>query len=283
MKFSNAAQLKAAVKKLATDSKISAQSVLQKYVMERFLYRLSISEYRDKFILKGGYLTSSLVGISKRTTMDIDATATGFTVETTSLEKAAQIICATNHEDGFSFHYNRIEFIRENDIYPGYRVYLQASYGTLSIPFYMDVTTGDAVTPGPVKQVFWSMFDEGDYELLAYNLETLLAEKIETILSRGILNTRPRDFYDVDLLWTKNKRTISAKNLNTAIQKTMQHRNTENLFRESTSIVNSIKTDQEMKNRWENYQKEYNFAAHRSFNEVCSSVLEVIDFISLKK
>lgn len=152
MKFSNAAKLKATVKKIAADSGVTAQGVLQKYVLERFLCRLAASEYRDNFILKGGFLTSSLVGVANRTTMDIDA--------------------------------------------------------TMTVPFYIDVTTGDTITPKPILQLFWSMFDDGDYELLSYNLETLLAEKLDAVLSRGVLNTRSRDFYDIDLLWNRYKKNI---------------------------------------------------------------------------
>lgn len=220
MKFSNAAKLKAAVKKIAADSGVTAQGVLQKYVLERFLCRLAASEYRDNFILKGGFLTSSLVGVANRTTMDIDA--------------------------------------------------------TMTVPFYIDVTTGDTITPKPILQLFWSMFDDGDYELLSYNLETLLAEKLDTVLSRGVLNTRSRDFYDIDLLWNRYKKTIKKDILATAIRNTMSSRNNLKSLEDFENILNSVLSDGKMKERWANYQQEYVFAAGKSFSEVCNSVLEIL-------
>ncbi len=159
MSFSNAAKLKAAIKKIACESGVTAQGVLQKYVLERFLCRLAKSDYRTNFILKGGFLTSSLVGVAKRTTMDIDATATGFSVDPSTLKEALLSICSEDLQDGFTFLLDRIEDIREKDSYPGLRAYMMASFAPMTVPFYVDVTVGDAITPKPVLQLFWSMFD----------------------------------------------------------------------------------------------------------------------------
>ncbi|MBQ7080081.1 MAG: nucleotidyl transferase AbiEii/AbiGii toxin family protein [Fibrobacter sp.] len=276
MKFSNAAKLKAAVKKIAADSGVTAQGVLQKYVLERFLCRLAASEYRDNFILKGGFLTSSLVGVTNRTTMDIDATATGFSVNPSTLKDVLLSICSVDLQDGFSFSVDRIESIREQDSYPGLRAYLLASFTPMTVPFYVDVTTGDAITPKPVLQLFWSMFDDGDYELLSYNLETLLAEKLDTILSRGILNTRSRDFYDIDLLWNRYKKTIKKDILANAIRNTMSSRNNLKSLDNFENILISVVSDKNMNERWTKYQQEYAFAAGKSFSDVCSSVLEIL-------
>ena len=276
MKFSNAAKLKAAVKKIAADSGVTAQGVLQKYVLERFLCRLAASEYRDNFILKGGFLTSSLVGVTNRTTMDIDATATGFSVNPSTLKDVLLSICSVDLQDGFSFSVDRIESIREQDSYPGLRAYLLASFTPMTVPFYVDVTTGDAITPKPVLQLFWSMFDDGDYELLSYNLETLLAEKLDTILSRGILNTRSRDFYDIDLLWNRYKKTIKKDILANAIRNTMSSRNNLKSLDNFENILISVVSDKNMNERWTKYHQEYAFAAGKSFSDVCSSVLEIL-------
>ena len=276
MKFSNAAKLKAAVKKIAADSGVTAQGVLQKYVLERFLCRLAASEYRDNFILKGGFLTSSLVGVANRTTMDIDATMTGIGVNPSILKDVLLSICLVDLQDGFSFSFDRIESIREKDSYPGLRAYLQASFSPMTVPFYIDVTTGDTITPKPILQLFWSMFDDGDYEPLSYNLETLLAEKLDTVLSRGVLNTRSRDFYDIDLLWNRYKKTIKKDILATAIRNTMSNRNNLKSLEDFENILNSVLSDGKMNKRWANYQQEYVFAAGKSFSEVCNSVLEIL-------
>lgn len=276
MSFSNATKLKAAVKKIATDSGVTAQGVLQKYVLERFLCRLAKSVYRKNFILKGGFLTTSLVGVAKRTTMDIDATATGFNVDQASLKEILLSICSENLQDGFTFSFDRIEDIREKDAYPGLRAYMQASFAPMTIPFYVDVTVGDAITPKPVLQLFWSMFDDGDYELLAYNLETLLAEKLDAMLSRGVLNTRSRDFYDVDLLWNRYRKTIDRDVLARALRNTMTCRKNLKLLDNFERIMGEVKSDDRMKQRWESYQKEYAFAAGKTFSEVCDSALDVL-------
>ena len=279
MKFSNAAKLKAAVKKIAVDSGVTAQGVLQKYVLERFLCRLAKSKYRDNFILKGGFLTSSLVGVANRTTMDIDATATGFSVNPSTLKDVLLFVCLVDLQDGFSFSFERIESIREKDSYPGLRAYLQASFASMTVSFYVDVTTGDAVTPKPVLQLFWSMFDDGDYELLSYNLETLLAEKLDTVLSRGVLNTRSRDFYDIDLLWNRYKKTVKKDILAEAIRNTMSSRNNLKSLEDFEKILNSIISDESMNNRWLKYQQEYIFAAGKNFSEVCNSALEILKMV----
>lgn len=279
MKFPNAAKLKAAVKKIAVDSGVTAQGVLQKYVLERFLCRLAKSKYRNNFILKGGFLTSSLVGVANRTTMDIDTTATGISVDQSTLKEILSSICSVELQDGFSFSFEKIESIREKDSYPGLRAYLQASFAPMIVSFYVDITTGDTITPKPVFQLFWSMFDDGDYELLSYNLETLLAEKLDTILSRGVLNTRSRDFYDIDLLWNRYKKTIKKDVLAEAICNTMSSRNNLKSLDNSEAILNSIVSDDNMNKRWTKYQKEYIFAAGKNFSEVCNSVLEILKTI----
>ncbi|WP_298767371.1 nucleotidyl transferase AbiEii/AbiGii toxin family protein [uncultured Fibrobacter sp.] len=282
MKFSNAAKLKAAVKKIAVDSGVTAQGVLQKYVLERFLCRLAGSKYRNNFILKGGFLTSSLVGVANRTTMDIDATATGFSVTPMTLEDILSTVCSIDLQDGFSFSFERIESIRENDSYPGLRAYLQASFTPMTVSFYVDVTTGDAITPKPVLQLFWSMFDDGDYELLSYNLETLLAEKLDTVLSRGVLNTRTRDFYDIDLLWNRYKKTIKMDILAEALYNTMSSRGNLKSLNDYEGILNSVISDDSMNNRWNKYQQEYVFAAGKTFSEVCNSALEILGTVVRK-
>ena len=277
MSFSNAAKLKAAIKKIACESGVTAQGVLQKYVLERFLCRLAKSDYRTNFILKGGFLTSSLVGVAKRTTMDIDATATGFSVDPSTLKEALLSICSEDLQDGFTFLLDRIEDIREKDSYPGLRAYVMASFAPMMVPFYVDVTVGDAITPKPVLQLFWSMFDDGDYELLSYNLETLLAEKLDTILSRGVLNTRPRDFYDIDLLWSRYKKSMDKEVFTKALHNTMSSRGNLMLLDRFEEIMDEVKSDEKMKQRWESYQKEYAFAAGRTFLEVCDSALELLN------
>ena len=195
-----AMSLKAKIRNLAREKDMSAQVVLQNYMFERFLERLSQSKYQDKFILKGGMLIAALVGIDNRSTMDMDATIKNYPVNIESLTKAITDICGVAIDDDVTFSFSGIDAIRDEDVYGGYRVSIIAEYDTITTPMQIDITTGDAITPKEVLYLFKMIFEEGTFGIWAYNIETVLAEKIETILRRGELNTRPRDFYDVYIL-----------------------------------------------------------------------------------
>jgi len=189
----NPMQLKAFIKNKAVEKNISAQLVMQNYMMERLLERISLSKYQHNFILKGGFLISAIVGLDSRTTMDLDTTIKGLTLTHESIRLIFMEICNIPVEDDIVFEIVSIVDIRENDDYPGIRVDLKANYFPISVPLSVDITTGDKITPREVKYKFKLLFEERAIPIMAYNLETLLAEKIETVLSRGIANTRPRD------------------------------------------------------------------------------------------
>ena len=197
---SNAMQLKAFIKNKARESNISAQLVMQNYMMERLLERVSLSKYKENLILKGGFLIAAIVGLDTRTTMDLDTTMKRFPLTHESIGSIFGEICAIKADDTVSFTVRRISDIREGDLYPGLRVHLTANYPPLAVPLTVDVTTGDVITPHEVEYSLKLMFDERSISVLAYNLETVLAEKLETVLSRNIANTRPRDFYDIYVL-----------------------------------------------------------------------------------
>ena len=196
----NAMQLKAYVKNLAKEKKISAQIVLQNYMLERLLERISVSEYRDNFILKGGFLLAAMVGLDTRATMDMDATIKGLSVTKEKISQMFIDICKIHIDDDISFEFSGIDDIREVDEYSGFRVSLSGNYTPMAVPLKIDITTGDKITPREMVYTFNLMFEERSINVLAYTLETILAEKLETIISRGDQNTRPRDFYDVYIL-----------------------------------------------------------------------------------
>jgi predicted nucleotidyltransferase component of viral defense system len=196
----NAMQLKAYIRKEAAERKISAQVVLQNYMLERLLERISTSDYRRNFILKGGFLISAMVGLDTRTTMDMDATIKELPMDGRTIRKLLDEICAIPVDDGVAFHVNTLEEIRKNDEYQGFRASLTAVYETMAIPLKLDFTTGDRITPREIEYEYQLHFEDRKIRVLAYNLETLLAEKYETVLSRGDQNTRPRDYYDIHIL-----------------------------------------------------------------------------------
>ena len=195
--MSNAMSLKAKIRNIAKQKNIPAQVVLQNYMFERLLIRLSASRYKEKFVLKGGMLVASIVGLDNRATMDLDTTLKNLPLTPEAIRAALEEVCGIAFDDGVTFEIGTISPIREDDIYGGYRVMLNARFDTLLTPLSIDVSTGDAITPHAVPYNFSEIFDEEkSYELWAYNIETVMAEKVETILRRGVFNTRPRDFYD---------------------------------------------------------------------------------------
>ncbi len=192
--------LKAKIRNVAKEKGLPAQVIFQNYMFERFLVRLSKSEFNDIFILKGGMLIAALIGIDHRATMDLDVTVKNFPLNIDSLTQAISDICQIEIDDGVKFDLSGASEIRDDDPYGGYRVSITADYETISVPMQIDVTTGDVITPKEIRLPFKMNFSEGMISVLTYNVETILAEKVETILRRGELNTRPRDFYDVYVL-----------------------------------------------------------------------------------
>ena len=195
--------LKAKINNYAKQHRIAPQVVLQNYLFERFLDRVSLSEYRDNLVIKGGLLISSLVGLDTRATMDLDTTLQHIRLTTENAGNIVRRICAIDTGDDITFEVKSIEEERKNDRYGGFCVKMSAIYGSITASLSSDMTTGDVITPMPIEYQYAKMFDGGtSISLWAYNVETILAEKIETILSRNILNTRIRDYYDVYILTT---------------------------------------------------------------------------------
>lgn len=268
----NAMQLKALFKKIAKDKNISAQLVMQNYILERLLERISLSDYKSKFILKGGMLIAAMVGLDSRTTMDMDATIKSYPLTEESLKKAFDSIIKINANDDIEFEITKINLIREDSDYGGLRVALNAKYEELNVPLKVDVTTGDKITPREVIYKFDLLFEQRQIEIYAYNLETVLAEKVETIISRGNANTRPRDFYDVFILTKLQARNISNSLFSEALQATIKNRDSEQSLRDFEKILDDISNDSMMNERWINYQREFNYARKISFSEVIRSI-----------
>lgn len=273
----NSMQLKALVKKIAKEKNVSAQLVLQNYILERLLERISLSEYKTRFILKGGMLIAAMVGIDSRTTMDMDATIKGYPLNRDSLRKAFESIISINADDNISFSILRIDEIREDDDYTGLRVSLNAVYDKLSVPLKVDVTSGDKITPHEIVYRFELLFEQRFIEIYAYNLETVLAEKIETIVSRSTANTRPRDFYDVYILSQLQAKNIDITILADALKETTEKRGSRDILESADKIINAISNDNTMQERWAKYQKEFNYARDISFEDTLVSIKKILE------
>lgn len=271
-----AMSLKAKIRNLARKKDMSAQVVLQNYMFERFLERLSKSDYKDKFILKGGMLIAALVGIDNRATMDMDATIKNYPSNIDSLTKTISEICSIEIDDDVIFSFTGIESIRDDDAYGGYRVSIRAEYDTILTPMQIDITTGDAITPKEVLYLFKMIFEEGIIGIWAYNIETVLAEKVETILRRGKLNTRPRDFYDVYIL-TKTQ-SFDHSVFSEALKMTAEHRETTHIFNNTVKRIEDLQESETLKSRWIKYTKDYRYAEDIAYDDVIEAIMTLIKF-----
>lgn len=267
----NAMSLKAKIRNLAKDKSLPAQVILQNYMFERLLVRLAASEYQDKFILKGGMLVAAIVGLDNRATMDLDTTLKNLPLTPEAIRAAMEQICAILVEDGVSFELGAIAPIREDDIYGGYRLSINARYDTILTPLTIDISTGDAITPDPVKFAFTEIFDQDkSFELWAYNIETVLAEKIETILRRGVFNTRPRDFYDTYILLTTQRYDKAV--FQEALRATAEHRGTTSQIEDVDGILKNISESAELKTMWEKYRRQFAYAKGIEFVDIIETL-----------
>lgn len=280
MKTANAMQLKARIKARAKELGVSPQLMMQDYLLERLLERLSLSAWRESVILKGGMLIGSLVGVESRVTKDLDTTISGFTLTHESAEIAFREICSVEVDDDISFEFLRTEDIRETDDYPGIRVFLKANYAPMSVPLSVDVTTGDAITPDAVEYGYPLMFDERVIRVMAYPVETVMAEKLETVISRGVANTRPRDYYDVYKLWMTRGETIDTAVLIRALGATCEKRGSAEAMRRYGEVMDEVLADGQMAARWNAYTKNYSYARDVSLEQCCRTVRHIMELVS---
>lgn len=275
----NAMQLKAIINNIAKEKSISAQLVMQNYMLERLLERVSVSKYQDSFILKGGFLIAAMVGLDTRATMDMDATIKGMPVTEDTVKEMFIEICAIPLHDDVTFNFISIGDIRENDEYAGHRVSLSANYSPMEVPLKLDITTGDKITPKEISYEFKLLLEDRSIRVLAYNLETVLAEKLETIISRGNQNTRPRDFYDVYILSKLQSNNIEIEQLTSAVHATAEKRGSEMILINHREILEAIQSNKIMQNHWKRYQKDFVYAKDISFEETCISVRNLMEQI----
>lgn len=269
--MSKAMSLKAKIRNIAKQKNIPAQVILQNYMFERLLVRLSASEYKEKFVLKGGMLVAAIVGLDNRATMDMDTTLKNLPLTPEAIRSALEDICSIAFDDGVVYEIGTISPIRKDDIYGGYRVMLNARFDIIITPLSIDVSTGDVITPHAVQYNFSEIFDdEKSYELWAYNIETVMAEKVETILRRGIFNTRPRDFYDAYILTTTQKFDITV--FEDALKATANHRGTTDQIADVPSILHNIEKSPELKTMWDKYRKQFSYARDITYEQIMNSI-----------
>lgn len=273
--MNNAMSLKAKIRNLAKQKNIPAQVILQNYMFERFLIRLSQTEYKDKFILKGGMLVAAVVGLDNRATMDLDATLRNYPLAPHTIEKALNDIFSVRANDDVVFSFCSIEPIRDDDIYGGYRVAMEAVFDTIITPLSIDISTGDAVTPEPAEYSFSLIFEpEKSFEIYAYNIETVLAEKVETVLRRSVFNTRPRDFYDIYILCTTQQ--IDYDIFKKAFAATSAHRGSTEQISNPEIITDTIMHSKALQELWNNYRARFAYAADIEYETIICKLRDLL-------
>lgn len=274
-------QLKGAIRNIAAKKNLRPQEVLQMFLFERILERLAKSPYSNNFILKGGLLISSMIGISERTTMDMDTTVRGITMEEDEIVEVLKKILAVDVQDGVEFVFESIEPIREEDAYNNFRAHLKARYGKINAPMKIDITTGDKITPAAIRYDFPLSFDERSVPVMAYTLETVLAEKYETIIRRNIGTTRARDFYDLHMLYRLYKDKVNMEYLRAAVIHTAEKRGSLEEIKDWRDILRDIREEPPMHLLWKSYAAENSYASELEFSDVLETTEQLAADIDL--
>lgn len=278
----NATQLKAKIKNFAKEKNMDSRTVLQEYVLERFIDRISKSKYKNDFILKGGMLISSMVGVDLRSTLDIDTTIKGFEFTLDKLNEVLNEIIETDIGDMFNFKILMNKKIMEETEYHGYRVTLEANFDTISQKFKIDISTGDIITPNEVKYNIKQMLSDDKIEILAYNIETILSEKIHSIIQKGEDNTRARDYYDIYILEKTKKEEINNNILKEAIINKFEERKNSNLVSNIYLKVLDLEKNIKLKELWNEYRSKFTYAKDIEFEDTIKSLKNIVSIFNIQ-
>jgi len=274
-------QLKALVRKMSGGNNAKSQIIVRSYIMERFIERLSISPYRNNMILKGGVLMASVIGLNNRSTLDIDASFKNLSLTEENAKKVVEEIISIQIDDGVTFEIKSAAHIMDEADYSGIRLMLNTTLETMRTPLKIDFSTGDVITLKEVQYPFKLMFEERTIPILAYNLETVLAEKIETFLARGTANTRMRDFYDIYALEKTQSHNIDNDILKAAFVNTSEKRGSSALVETIDLALEEAVQNPNMIALWKNYQKKFDYAADIDWEDVMLAVRKFCEVIKL--
>lgn len=272
----NAKSLKDQAKNIAKENNISIQQVLQNYMFERILERLSKSKYKENFIIKGGLLLSSIMGINLRSTMDIDTNVTGINLEKEELLKILNEILDNDIGDNVSFKIEKIEDIKQEAYYGGYKFKIIGIYENIKIKFHIDISTGDVITPRAVVYNYKQLFDNSYIDILSYNQETIIAEKLQSILERKITNSRMKDYYDLYFFVNYRWDSIDKEILSEAIIRTFLTRNSIKALRNIKETIEILENNPFLNKLWIDYSKKHEYSKNVSFNDTINAI-KIID------
>lgn len=270
----NSMQLKDKLKNISNEKNVDFNTLLRLYMYDRFIERLSLSKYKDNFILKGGFYLSTLFGVENRTTMDIDTAFRNANFNEETIVKMIKEIVSIKVDDNAIVSYLGIAPIRDEDEYGGFRVDIQVELDNIKEKFHVDIATGDPITPKEITYKYKPILGDKYINLWAYNMETVLAEKIETILNRGELNGRMRDFYDVYLIYTKDWKNINIDNFNNALYQTFGKRE---YFGNPFISIDVIRDSESIRTRWKNYQRKNEYARNIDFDDILDCIWKMME------
>ena len=277
----NKDSLKAKASNLAKQTNIPNKYIIQNFMFEALLKRISNSNYKDKFIIKGGLLLSSIFGVNLRSTMDLDTTIKGLPLNKSTITKVITEIINIDLKDNITFEIENIKDIREEDLYSGYNVNLKADFDGLKTNLMIDITTGDIITYKEVEFKYNTLFDNDTINIMTYNYETIIAEKFESIISRNIDNTRMKDYYDLYMFVNLKWNDINKETLRKAIINTSKNRETLSYIENANEYIDLIEDDSELKLLWNNYQKNYEYAKDISFEDTIKSIKIISEIVTL--
>ena len=274
--------IKRLAKEIENKYDLNYYEILQRYMFERVLERISVSKYQDNFILKGGLLLSAMFGIDNRMTKDMDATITGIDVSKDKMLKVLNEILSINLKDGVKFDVVDITDIREDDEYGGNKYHIVGKLQSLKVNLEIDISTGDKVTPRELKYKYPLIFEDRTIMISSYNIETILAEKIETVLRRGVFNSRMKDFYDIYYFLTKLRKEIDINILKKAVDNTFTKRDSFEYLNDYEQIIDSIIGNERLEKLWDIYSNKYKYANGIDINEILNLLKDIIKELDLE-
>lgn len=272
----NSMQVKDKLKNIAVKRNLDFNTLLRLYMYDRFIERLAVSDYCDNFVLKGGFYLSTLFGLESRSTKDIDTAIKDANFTKKNVEKMIKSIISIDINDGALLSFIGISDIREEDQYGGFRVILNVKLDTIKENFQIDIATGDPITPNPIVYKYHPVLGDSCINVWSYNIETVIAEKLETILKRAETNSRIRDYYDLYLIYTKGWDSIKLEDLRMAVDKTFEKRNYVGNIDETMAI---LKNSEIIRSRWNSYKKKYEYANDIDYDEIIKCIEEIVKVI----
>ena len=275
----NKDKLRAKCQKLSKETGLSFNALQTHYFLESILEKIADSDKNENFIFKGGFLLANVIGIRQRSTVDIDFLIRRFSLTKENVEQRFTKILQSGKDNGITYEIQKIEEIHKEDEYGGYRIKVLCRLDNIRQIIPLDIATGDPITANEISYEYKSVFSDSVFEICAYNIETMLAEKIQTVYQRGVFNSRSKDFYDIYMLYHLRKEEIDFGNLKEACQNTFKYRNTDFNIDRILDVLHDLKDEKDLQTRWKSYQKRFSYAAEISFDDVVDTAIEVIENI----